>query len=84
MRKKRANASERSAVERQDGSAIKESRTLPGSVPAVDDFPRPTKKKRVPDERDQDVRPVSDEPLPDDEEELVTSQNPSRRDIDEP
>ncbi|WP_027168589.1 hypothetical protein [Mesorhizobium sp. WSM3224] len=60
MRKKRANASERSAVERR------------------------TKKKRVLDEHRQNPHPASDEHLPDSEEELVNSQNPSRRDIDEP
>ncbi|AEH90898.1 MULTISPECIES: hypothetical protein [Mesorhizobium] len=84
MRRKRTNASEKSEVERQEGSAIKESGTLPGSAPTGDDFPRRPKKKRALDGNDQDAHPVSDEPLPDDEEELVTSQNPSRRDIDEP
>ncbi|CDX22256.1 conserved hypothetical protein [Mesorhizobium sp. ORS 3324] len=72
-RKKRINATDKPAHEHESGT------TVPKSAPAGNDVPSGERNKyhdRASVDREQ--------PLPDDEEELVSSQNPSRRDIDEP
>ncbi|MDG4882760.1 hypothetical protein [Mesorhizobium sp. WSM4884] len=74
-RKKRIDAPGKPALD-QEGS-----RTLPK---AGGDVPHPSGKDSVRNQ-DHDRAPLdSGHLLPDDEEELLRSQNPSKRDIDEP
>ncbi|ESY73721.1 hypothetical protein X743_08775 [Mesorhizobium sp. LNHC252B00] len=73
------------ALEKQDWDAIRGSEVLPDGVPPDGDSRNATEKSgELPDEEDDNAYQNSDEALPDDEEERLISQNPSKLDIDEP